>query len=166
MGSKLRVHELAKQLGMSNDELLEVLVEEGIEVKSHLSALDEDSMEYILELYNETLDEDDDVSLQYEPEEKVHKVKKKEKKGKQESSEKEVPADVDPDAPGYIDGNEVHFRPPFIVKNLATVLDVKVNQVIMELMQQQLRLAITILIQRRKNVMVTQVLAYQALLKV
>ncbi|MEG2783620.1 MAG: translation initiation factor IF-2 [Lachnospiraceae bacterium] len=45
--SKLRVHELAKELDKSNKELLEFLKEKGIEVKSHMSSLTEEQVDRV-----------------------------------------------------------------------------------------------------------------------
>ena len=39
--SKMRVHELAKELGMDNKELMDILEKKNIEVKSHMSSLEE-----------------------------------------------------------------------------------------------------------------------------
>ena len=39
--TKLRVHELAKELGMDNKELLDILAKKKVEVKSHMSTLEE-----------------------------------------------------------------------------------------------------------------------------
>ncbi len=45
--SKMRVHELAKELGKSSKELLEVLEKVGIEVKGHMSVLTEEETEKV-----------------------------------------------------------------------------------------------------------------------
>lgn len=45
--SKMRVHELAKELGRQNKELLNFLIEKGIEVKSHMSSLENDQVDMI-----------------------------------------------------------------------------------------------------------------------
>ena len=37
--SKIRVHELAKELGKQNKDILNFLAEKGIEVKSHMSSI-------------------------------------------------------------------------------------------------------------------------------
>ena len=42
--SKLRVYELAKELGKSNKEMMELLNEKGIEVASHMSTLSEEQI--------------------------------------------------------------------------------------------------------------------------
>jgi len=50
---KLRVYELAKKFGMSSKELLTELEELGIDVKNHMSILDESTVNLLIELYEE-----------------------------------------------------------------------------------------------------------------
>lgn len=45
--SKIRVHELAKELGRDNKEILSFLAERGIEVKSHMSSIENEQMEIV-----------------------------------------------------------------------------------------------------------------------
>ena len=45
--SKIRVHELAARIGRQNREVIAALKEKGVEVKSHMSSLDEASVAYI-----------------------------------------------------------------------------------------------------------------------
>ncbi len=45
--SKVRVHELAKELGRQNKELLNFLAEKGIEVKSHMSSIENEQIEMV-----------------------------------------------------------------------------------------------------------------------
>ena len=45
--SKMRVHELAKELGRANKEILGFLAEKGMEVKSHMSMLEEEQVELV-----------------------------------------------------------------------------------------------------------------------
>jgi len=47
----MRVHELAKQLNISAKDLIAKLSEQGVSVKSHMSALDEDSVQKIKQFY-------------------------------------------------------------------------------------------------------------------
>ncbi len=61
--ARLRVYELAKQLDMDTKELLHELEELGIEVKSHMSYIDEETVNILLDIYRETLDEDEDISF-------------------------------------------------------------------------------------------------------
>ncbi|MFT9498283.1 translation initiation factor IF-2 [Anaerosolibacter sp.] len=49
--SKLRVYQLAKDLGISSKEVIEKLTEFGVEVANHMSALEEDEANIIIELY-------------------------------------------------------------------------------------------------------------------
>ena len=44
---KIKVYELAKELNITNTEMLELLKNEKIEVKSHLSTLDESDVEEV-----------------------------------------------------------------------------------------------------------------------
>jgi translation initiation factor IF-2 len=61
--ARLRVYELAKQLDMDTKELLHELEELGIEVKSHMSYIDEETVNILLDIYKETLDEEEDISF-------------------------------------------------------------------------------------------------------
>ncbi|MDD3390436.1 MAG: translation initiation factor IF-2 [Synergistaceae bacterium] len=47
--SKLRVYELAKLLGKSNKELLDILIDLGVDVKSHMSSIDNDTAQIVEE---------------------------------------------------------------------------------------------------------------------
>lgn len=61
--ARLRVYELAKQLDMDTKELLHELEELGIEVKSHMSYIDEETVNILLDIYKETLDEEEELTL-------------------------------------------------------------------------------------------------------
>lgn len=75
--ARLRVYELAKQLDMDTKELLHELEELGIEVKSHMSFIDEETVNILLEIYKETLDEEEDVTLTKSREPTKEKVEAK-----------------------------------------------------------------------------------------
>jgi len=47
----VRVYELARDLGISSRNLIEELRNQGIEVKSHMSTMDEETAGLILDLY-------------------------------------------------------------------------------------------------------------------
>ena len=52
--TKIRVHELAKELGISSKELITLLMNEfNIEVKNHMSVVDDEDAELIKELFIE-----------------------------------------------------------------------------------------------------------------
>ncbi|MGQ9856578.1 MAG: translation initiation factor IF-2 [Fervidobacterium sp.] len=59
--ARLRVYELAKQLDMDTKELLHELEELGIEVKSHMSYIDEETVNILLDIYKETLDDEEEI---------------------------------------------------------------------------------------------------------
>ncbi len=51
--AKIRIYQLAKELGMANDELLKILDEMGVAYKSHASTLEEDTATAVKELIGE-----------------------------------------------------------------------------------------------------------------
>ncbi len=51
--SKIRVYELAKMLGMSNKELMKMLADLGIEVKTHMSSIDSETAQIVEEALGE-----------------------------------------------------------------------------------------------------------------
>jgi len=125
MGNKIRVYHLAAELGMTTRELLELLEEEGIPVKSHASSLDEDVAGLVRDhvVSQRRLDQDeagneseiDSDSLDTE-----------------ESSE--PMAGAVSEAEGSAKTKEVHLKPPVKLRDLAEALDCKPNQLIGELM--------------------------------
>ena len=52
--SKIRVHELAKELGKENKEILNFLAEKGIEVKSHMSSIENEQIELVKKEFEKT----------------------------------------------------------------------------------------------------------------
>jgi translation initiation factor IF-2 len=62
---------------MDTKELLHELEELGIEVKSHMSFIDEETVNILLEIYKETLDEEEDVTLTKSKEPTKEKVEAK-----------------------------------------------------------------------------------------
>lgn len=73
---RLRVYELAKKLNMSTKELLQELEELGLDVKNHMSYIDEETVKLLLELFEE--------------EEDVEKTKPVARSKKEEDVEEEV----------------------------------------------------------------------------
>ncbi|WP_027623469.1 translation initiation factor IF-2 [Clostridium lundense] len=96
--SKIRVYELAKELGMSSKDLISLLKDEfDIEVKNHMSVIEEEDAQLIKELYgenaknNSTNDLDDNIEEKYgELQEEVIKVKPKNKKSKGKNEDEEI----------------------------------------------------------------------------
>jgi len=52
----VRIYDLARELGVSNQQIIEVLRELGVEVKSHSSTIDESTAQVVRELIKEQQD--------------------------------------------------------------------------------------------------------------
>jgi len=78
LAHKVRVYELAHKLGLDSKELIEELESWGITVKSHMSALDEETVNLILEAFEE------------EPAKPAPKPSKSKKKKEEEEEEEEI----------------------------------------------------------------------------
>ncbi|QEK12231.1 translation initiation factor IF-2 [Crassaminicella thermophila] len=85
--SKVRVYQLAKELGISSKELIGKLEELDIAVTNHMSTLDEDTVEIMKELYYEEPKEE------IEDKKQIDKKNTKQKKNKNNSDEVELQAD-------------------------------------------------------------------------
>ena len=139
-GKKIRVHELSKKLGLTNDDMLKFLHGEGIEAKSHSSSLDEETAEFIAELYRDSqiVKEEEGSASTDEPVanddmESATKRKKSKEKSRKESVVEALPEEKSEEKSEDSD-NVIHVKPPIVVKDLAEALKVKANVVIMELM--------------------------------
>ena len=85
--SKIRVYELAKELNVSSKDLINLLMEEfGVEVKNHMSVIEDEDATLIKELLGDTRDSEGKKSLvdEYEEElaESLNKGVRKKKKTK------------------------------------------------------------------------------------
>ena len=130
--SKLRVYELAKDLNVSSKDLIEVLMDEfNVEVKNHMSVIEEEDAELIKELLagNEgklaeltsktIVDEYEDILNK-----EVGKVKKHKKKRKGDESQDKKMVDVE----------VIEIGETITVKDLAEQINKPVNDVIKTLM--------------------------------
>ena len=93
--SKIRVHELAKELGISSKELIDLLMDEfNIEVKNHMSVIEDEDAELIKELLGNVAPAGNVVE-EYEKiaDEEVNKGPKKKKKVKKEDKAKKEEAE-------------------------------------------------------------------------
>ena len=130
--SKLRVYELAKELNVSSKDLIEVLMDEfNVEVKNHMSVIEEEDAELIKELLagNEgklaeltsktIVDEYEDILNK-----EVGKVKKHKKKRKGDESQDKKMVDVE----------VIEIGETITVKDLAEQINKPVNDVIKTLM--------------------------------
>lgn len=85
--NRLRVYELAKQLGVSSKKLLTILEDLGITVKNHMSTLEDDTAQLIIDIINEEtgkgkprnnkLEEDTDFEKQQKSHEEIKAPKRK-----------------------------------------------------------------------------------------
>ena len=114
MGSKkkIKVKDLAKTYGISNEEILEELHKEGIEASGASSVIPDDYVELLEEHLKE-------VALE---------KKKTKKKGKSKDSESQAES-------SQAELKELHLKPPFIVRQLAEAIDKKPNEVISQLLK-------------------------------
>ena len=130
--SKLRVYELAKELNVSSKDLIEVLMDEfNVEVKNHMSVIEEEDAELIkellagnegklVELTSKTIVEEYEDILNKE----VGKVKKHKKKRKGDESQDKKMVDVE----------VIEIGETITVKDLAEQINKPVNDVIKTLM--------------------------------
>ena len=49
--SNIRIHELAKQINKDNKEIIAFLQENGIEVKSHMSSVSEETVKFVKDAF-------------------------------------------------------------------------------------------------------------------
>lgn len=93
--SKIRVYELAKELNVSSKDLINLLMEEfGVEVKNHMSVIEDEDATLIKELLGDNSDNEGKKSLveEYEDElaESLNKGVRKKKKTKKELEQEET----------------------------------------------------------------------------
>ncbi len=116
--SKIRVYELAKELNISSKDLIELLMDEfNIEVKNHMSVIEDEDAELIKELLGNSSEGTAEIVEEYEKivDEEVNKGPKKKKKGKRNSNSNE---DNDSDEAKIIEVGET-----ILVKELAEKLN-------------------------------------------
>lgn len=123
MSSKIRVNQLARELGMESKELVDFLQKEGFAVRSHSSTLDEEEAELIRkQIYNSRKEAQD-----------ARRQKAAPAPASQDAPAEEEPAeDVEDEDEG--DGSEVRLKTPVTVRDLATALKKKPNELIIQLM--------------------------------
>lgn len=123
MSSKIRVNQLARELGMESKELVDFLQKEGFAVRSHSSTLDEEEAELIRkQIYNSRKEAQD-----------ARRQKAAPAPAAQDAPAEEEPAeDMEDEDEG--DGSEVRLKTPVTVRDLATALKKKPNELIIQLM--------------------------------
>lgn len=134
--AKVRIYELAKELEVSNKELISVLMDEfGVEAKNHMSVIDEEDADLIKELYEEQKKEaaeKKEIIEEYESKinEDISKQQRKNSKIRKSGNKKsEEKVDETPD-------EVIEMEETIVVKDLADKLKKPVVEVIRALIFQ------------------------------
>ncbi len=103
--NKPRIHSVAKELGVDNKELMEVLKKYGMGEKNHMSALTPADMDIIFDYYTHKFDDGSDIGEFLKKAEKEKKEEVKEPKKAKEEPVEEGPQDTEIKAPKsrYVD---------------------------------------------------------------
>ncbi|MCG8485270.1 MAG: translation initiation factor IF-2, partial [Clostridia bacterium] len=136
--AKYRVYEIAKELGINSKELLELLPDMGIAVKSHMTALTDEEVNRIID---ELAPDDDEKAKESKP----MKSEIKDKSGKQNDNKNQ--GKTQPEKPKKTDkkkkkqeeiieeeDNSIKITVPITVKGYSEQIDKLPNEVIMKLM--------------------------------
>lgn len=116
--SNIRVYELAKKLKKDSKLLIEELKKEGIEVKSHMSTIDKETSDLILEVLSES-----------------RKVKKKEEKSKKKDVTHQIKEKEEiPTSTQEKRLKKIQLSEAITVKEIAEKLNVQPNEIIKRLM--------------------------------
>jgi translation initiation factor IF-2 len=122
--SNVRVYELARDLGVSSKHLIEELRNQGVDIKSHMSTLDEETAELVLDLYR-----DEEVPAAVSPPQRAPAATTVPVPAAPEPPEPQPP----PMPPEPV-GNVVRLPEALTVKNFADALHLRTNDVLMQLM--------------------------------
>jgi translation initiation factor IF-2 len=130
MSDRVRVYDLARELGLENRELMDLLEAEGLEVRSHASTLEPDIADLVRE---HVIAERRDAELEERNlEETIAELGNVEDEEDEEEDEEEE----------VVEG-ELHLKPPITVRDLAEGLGRKPNELIGELMTMNVFATIT-----------------------
>lgn len=135
--AKVRIYELAKELEVSNKELIRVLMDEfGVEAKNHMSVIDEEDADLIKELYDEKAkeaSEEKEIIKEYEKDidEDINKQFRKTSKNKRINGNRKAEEEADDKVDEVIEIDET-----IVVKDLADKLKKPVVEVIKALIFQ------------------------------
>lgn len=129
----MRVHELAKELGVSSKDLLAKLHDAGIVVKSHMSSVEEAAVELMREEYGASPEETPEAAP-LAPEEKAEPAAEAPAAEPEEPKPTTAPEPAETPEAATVDDKVVRVRGAIVVKDLAEHLDVKPNRLVAELM--------------------------------
>lgn len=149
--SKVRVYQLAKQLGVSSKELIEKLKGLSVEVSTHMSTLEDEEAKLLLELFTEneenrnidnSKEKPQEEKPQKEPEKPSKNVEKKsnnkiEKSNKKNKSKKKTNASKEEGHNIMVEKGEqvIQIEDKITVKNFSEKIDKNPNEVIAKLIK-------------------------------
>ncbi len=87
---KTKVHELAKELGITNNEVIEFLKKNGFEVKSHLSVIEDKYVDKVRSNFSKMSNKKSDTKKNVEEQSKVHIIRRNVKVIKTDSEKDEI----------------------------------------------------------------------------
>lgn len=145
--SNIRVYELARDIGVTSKQLVEELRGQGIDIKSHMSTLDDETAELVIDLYREdsaavavapkakTAPSDEDAEAQPLP----AKPPKAKVQAKLKEEAEDLPAPTEVDELSVVEESAptatiIHLPEAVTVKDFAEALDVSARDVLMQLM--------------------------------
>ncbi|MHC1683195.1 MAG: translation initiation factor IF-2 [Clostridiaceae bacterium] len=139
--SKLRVYELAKELEVPSKDLISLLQEEfGIDVKNHMSVIDEEDAELIKEMLGDSQksdsDEQEKATLVDEYEDMINQsiiVQQNKNKNKYKTKE-EIEEEKEKEKASIQEVKELEIQGTITVKEFAEKLGAQTNEVIKQLM--------------------------------
>lgn len=131
--SKTRVYQLAKEIGVSSKELILKLKEFDLEVVNHMSTLEDEDANLILEYYQSEEKKEESQNKKESNKSSNKPNNKKETKNKKVKAEKREEENLSNQNTNN-DIKELIFTEKTIVKDLAEEIDVNPNELIMKLM--------------------------------
>lgn len=138
----IRVHELAKELGIASKELINKLHELKVDVKGHMSSLDDDTAILVKEELKpkKTAKKAPVKKEKKDKKEKKEKKEKKDKKAPSSAAAEETPVEeVVEEKPSL---NVLKVNLPITVKDLAVKLQIKANDLIKRLLEKRILVTI------------------------
>ncbi|MBT5610442.1 MAG: translation initiation factor IF-2 [Lentisphaerae bacterium] len=131
MSGRIRVYDLARELGLTSKELIALLKEEGLDVSSHASAIDDDFADLVRE---HVIAEREGKTASVEAEQAELSAQLDPDDDDDEEYDDDEDEEYDDDEEGGETPDEIHLKPPIIVRDLAVALGKKPNELIGELM--------------------------------
>ena len=120
--SKTRIHEYAKEIGLSSKEVIDFLVSQNVEVKSHMSSIEDD---VLVMLDKKFKNKESNTSKETKPNNKENN--KNQKPAKKESSKKEAPKKEEADSKHFT------YEEGITVGELAEKINVDPSKIVKDL---------------------------------